>query len=282
MARSNPIPPSWSALPPNTEYGCESPYIGQVMPGRGGGKVTACVTPSRAAPREGQFKVGGRRVSKRVVRDRIRDATRGLEADDPMEVAARVDAAQRDPDRIPAATGLEFPSRPGSSVCSPKHPLWGPAYRDAVELAHERGALAAEGGSDAEYREEVARAFQGVPGVQKYYAAEDQCVREHTARAKEKRGGAVYSGQREEGQRRARALASREDVTTTDYREGGRGRTVAKRRNAKVVVRLELTAAESARWYRDPIYESAIRRQAAALGARYGGAVEIRISGTRR
>ena len=44
----------WDVAPAGTAYECKSPLVGRIVPGRGGGMVRACATPSRKRPRSGQ------------------------------------------------------------------------------------------------------------------------------------------------------------------------------------------------------------------------------------
>lgn len=211
----------WDALEPGAAYVCsprEASLLGVVVPGRGGGVVSGCATPSKKHPRQGQVIVGlpliGDRMRRAVARGRVRDATRGRPVvDDPLEVSAAV-ARQRRGGALPEPTGLPYPHRRGGSPCDAAHPLWS-GYPDDLESARERAASRAgeDDDFDAVTRDDLDRA------APQYGAAVRACVRQLDALERTRAGKAVESTARTAGRRRASALARGEDVTAADYRD---------------------------------------------------------------
>lgn len=158
--RSNPRPKAWAVLPPSSPYPqpqipapCNGKHVGAVVPGRGGGQITACATPSAEKPGEGQYWVGlplpgaGKAIPKRKVSRRLASLRKPRHVDRLEDVSAAV-AYQSQADAIPGPTGVELPHDPRKHPCSPGHPLWGPEYQHAVaqatEGALERAGISAE------------------------------------------------------------------------------------------------------------------------------------------
>lgn len=164
LLRENPPRPrEWQQLPPGHPYECrpgEAKRIGTPIPGRRGGAITACATPTKKRPDEGAWwvgafsigadgkpipAIGGRAISKYTAKNRLKAERRGTQRFDLTDVAISVGHAARD-DRhhIPAPTGAPYPHRPGSSVCDLESRAWQgykTAYDDALETARERVAL---------------------------------------------------------------------------------------------------------------------------------------------
>lgn len=149
-------------------FACDHPLIGTVLPGRGGGPITGCVTPSKKHPKELQLNVGLPNVGKpfrlSTVRDRLRGKTgfesKGTTEDRRLATLEAVEVWRRD--AIPAPVGRAYPGRPGSSRCDREHPVWS-GYDDAVELAAEEAPARLddpENASDREYREALRATLQ--------------------------------------------------------------------------------------------------------------------------
>lgn len=139
---------------------CDHPLIGAVLPGRGGGPVTGCVTPSKKHPSELQLHVGLPNVGKSfrlsTVRDRMRGKTAfggGLTDDERGAVQEAVERFRVD--GVPAPIGRVFPGRAGSSRCDPRNPVWS-GYDEALEDAEIEAAGRfddPENVSERDYRE---------------------------------------------------------------------------------------------------------------------------------
>lgn len=149
-------------------FACDHPLIGTVLPGRGGGPITGCVTPSKKHPKELQLNVGLPNVGKpfrlSTVRDRLRGKTayesKGVTEDRRLATLEAVEVWRRD--AIPAPVGRAYPGRPGSSKCDREHAVWS-GYDAAVELAAEEAPARLddpEGASDREYREALRATLQ--------------------------------------------------------------------------------------------------------------------------
>lgn len=136
MKRSNPRPPEWDELPPDTPYACDAPHVGDEVPGRAGGVVVGCATPSRARPSEGQYRLDslgpdGKNVRKSRVRKTLsrtkggkRRRRRCDHQRDALLSASDLDQARATRPTIPYAVELEFPHEPGESRSCALHPKW--------------------------------------------------------------------------------------------------------------------------------------------------------------
>lgn len=127
-------------------FACDHPLVGTTLPGRGGGTITGCVTPSKKYPKELQLHVGLPNVGKSfrlsTVRDRLRGKTafesKGVTEDRRLATLANVETWRRD--AFPAPIGRVYPGRKGSSKCDAEHPLWS-SYDDAVTDAEAQAAV---------------------------------------------------------------------------------------------------------------------------------------------
>lgn len=228
---------AWSALGANAPYPCKAKLIGETLPGRRGGTITACATPSPKRPREGQYWVGfpvqgfGHPVRKSTAARRIRTRHIKREITPIEQVAAAVEFTRAD--HIPVPIGVEFPILPGSSRCSPKHPLWGDRYREAVEDARAEAAERVSEDATAEEYEAAAAAIfrQRTQALAKrLQRTEDDCVRAFEARQEKRRGKAVESTHREAARLRQRAAFAGVDLGSAEYRDAMRGGEGAKKR----------------------------------------------------
>lgn len=221
----NPAPAEWSALRPDTPYPChprERGLLNREIPGRAGGVVKACATPSRARPREGQVWVEhglpgvGTAMRRSTARDRLRQAKRGgTVTDDALDVAQAVDDWRRNPLALPGPIGVPYPHRRGSTPCDRAHPLWR-QLPDALTDAREEAALATpEDASEDEYTRAVLGALDRARP--EFRNATQACVKQYDARERQKAPKATQSQARERAQRRASAVARGEDVTSAEY-----------------------------------------------------------------
>lgn len=239
--RGNPAPLTWKVLPASHPYTCRSRFIGKTPPGRRGETISACATPTKDRPHEGQFWTGfpargfGTSVRKSTVYDRFRAGKRGpVRADDAASVAAAV-AEIRGRDGVPGPTGTEYPHRVGSAIGDPEHAVW-KGYTSALEDAEERAAvrLADEPGeSPAAYRREVRAALAAHPRFEQWREAAQQAAKgfEDRQRAKVPKLGRE-SFHRERMQARAHAVATGQDVTDAEYRDTLDAATRARLRTA--------------------------------------------------
>lgn len=138
LGRPNPPPAAWGALPPSTPYPCKSAYVGKVVPGKRGGQITSCATPTRRHPKEGQLAINtphGKQTFLRrtVVKTRLRDQgkrpcdqQRDL-ATSAMDLGQWLQARRqglRDGTWIPMPPDYEFPHRAGQGDACYHYPLW--------------------------------------------------------------------------------------------------------------------------------------------------------------
>lgn len=220
--KKNPTPREWRTLDPGSYYPChksERKKLGKTVPGRGGGKITACATPARprkgtaAGKRrrpEGQYWIGaaaaGHAMPKSRVRRRLRGARfrKGLLANDPLTVWSQVREFERT--GFPAPWGQPYPHRPGSSRLDPQHPAW-KGYTAAVKRAL---ATAARTGADP------LAVLRRHPKFKEWQALNREGAAAFNARGARKAG---HSAQRERAQYRQAALDAGIDVTSAEYRD---------------------------------------------------------------
>lgn len=165
-------------------FRCDHPLVGVEVPGRGGGQISGCATPSAKHPKELQLWVGlpgvGRPLRRSTVRDRLRGKTAFGEGETTLEdrKAATQEAVSRwRVDAFPAPVGRVYPGRPGSSRCDAEHPVWS-GYSEALELADEEAGerFDVEGEIDPrEYREAQRAALERQNRAQ--FALWDQVTR---------------------------------------------------------------------------------------------------------
>lgn len=145
-------------------FKCDHPLVGSVIPGRGGGRVSGCATPSKEHPRELQLVVGlphvGKPLRLSTVRDRLRGKTafgEGRALNESRRAATQEAVERYRHDGIPAPVGRVYPGRAGSSRCDPEHAVWS-GYNDAREDAEVEAAARfddPENVSEREYAEGV-------------------------------------------------------------------------------------------------------------------------------
>jgi hypothetical protein len=217
----------WDALAPGAPYAChawETRLLGRTVPGRGGGTVTGCATPSRARPKEGQVVLGlplaglGGVMPRSRARDRIRQAARGgtVGPDDGASIDAAA-ARQRRRNDFPEAIGVPYPHRRGSTPCASDHPMWTALERD-IKAARKRADRLAGDAAEPEdlHALAVAELDRKHP---KYRGAALACVQQHAGRERARAGKAVESTHRTAGRKRAAAVARGEDVGAAEYRD---------------------------------------------------------------
>jgi hypothetical protein len=133
-------------LGPGHFFPCDHPWVtdGVVVPGRKGGTVKGCATPTTKAPKDAHVWVGdlalGAPLKVSTVRDRLRQkrdpSRRQVAAFDGADMALAVSLAV-DEWRlygVPAPVGRVHRGRPGSSRCDATHPLWS-EYDEALAAA---------------------------------------------------------------------------------------------------------------------------------------------------
>jgi hypothetical protein len=191
----NPAPKAWSQLPPNTPYRCadrDEKRVGTTVPGRRGGVITGCATPSPRHPHEGQVSTANAKgtglLRKSVVARRLRDQERGIVTvpGDPIDnlvpwARKRLAVIRAHTPHVPEAPGVEYPHKQGTVRYARDHAMW-QEVADAVELLRERQALQAEGAGEAELPVErwapepwenpsAERARRGNPGADFWFAS---------------------------------------------------------------------------------------------------------------
>lgn len=133
-------------LGPGRFFPCDHPWVKSetVIPGRKGGKVTGCATPTRKAPKTPHVWVGdpelGGPMKVTTARDRLRqkrDPSRRMVdsfdgADMALAVALAVDEFRLY--GVPAPVGRVHRGRKGSSRCDREHAVW-QGYDEALEEA---------------------------------------------------------------------------------------------------------------------------------------------------
>jgi hypothetical protein len=220
-AAPNPAPAVWKVAQPGTAYECKSPLVGQVVPGRGGGLVRACATPTRQRPKQGQVYLVdpkgqtlagfGSTLPKERAARRIRDAQKPKAA--PLELAYLHELHEGyRASGIPAPSGLEWIHVAGSSVCDPQHRRW-KGYADALEDARERASIALEG-EEVDDFEAYDRATLDLlkrdPRFQDWRRTATQCAQGFDARQARKKP-------------KAQSAATERAAIMREYRELGEG-----------------------------------------------------------
>jgi hypothetical protein len=217
----------------------ESRKVGKMVPGRKGGPIAGCATPSAERPRERQWWIGlpvagiGHPIRKSTAARRIRDQGKPRRSDDPGDVArASTIALAAGRDHIPHPAGLEFPHIVGSSRCDAEHKVWVGYPRrlhDALDTAGERAAIEIpEDASEADYRRAVdriaAEELRHDPKHAERLAAELLCARGWQARERARKGKAEFSEQRQKARARQDAKNQRLDLTSAEYLDTLRSR----------------------------------------------------------
>lgn len=154
-------------LGPGAFFPCDHPWIaeGVTVPGRRGGRVEGCATPTAKAPNAPHVWLGplgtGAPMKVATARDRLRQKRdpkrRAIAAFDADALALAVSLAV-DEFRlfgVPAPVGRLHRGRVGSSKCDREHPLWSD-YDDALADADAEASLRFDDPSEVperEYRE---------------------------------------------------------------------------------------------------------------------------------
>jgi hypothetical protein len=231
---------AWCALPPSSPYGCASPRIGVEVPGRNGGTVQQCATPSEKRPREGQWWVispGGANahsMRKATVSRRIRDSKRApcdavrSRLFDAAEYAATV-AAIDDPNHVPAPTEYAWPHRHGQGRACTHHRVWSNWHaaidyvRNWYRETHGRSPMPAE----------LRAALEQAADFESWIAVERAEVEAWGRRLRAGRSKTIEGTERAAARHRQRARAAGVDLTSAEYLDtlgGGEGR---RRRSAR-------------------------------------------------
>lgn len=228
----------WATLPPDTPHPspssavpCKLKHVGATVPGRGGGKVTACATPSKKRPREGQYWVGdfahGHPMRRTVVARRMRDAEthKGFDRFAAPEAAAM---AKREKWHVPSPIGTEFPHRKGTSPCDAEHPIWA-EWQAAYEAASEAAAIASEGASEEEYQRAVLSEMKRHPRFSEWEGTERACIEGIERRRRAAAPKAAMSAARERALERIAFVNAGGDTSSSEWTDrlasaGGRKR----------------------------------------------------------
>lgn len=211
-------PRVWDELSPDTPYPClpaESGLLYRVIPGRRGGQVQQCATPSRKHPREGQVWLGpgsgDHPMRRSTARNRLRDRRRGkLVAGEPLAAHAAVEAYRRG---VPGPVPPEYPHRKGSSRCEPAHPIWS-GYKRDLKAAEEKAAKTRDPWEPG-YEDAVGQVLDARNPVYRETARE--CVRAFEARERSREGMAVESRTRETSRKRAAYVARGGDTGAAEF-----------------------------------------------------------------
>jgi hypothetical protein len=228
----------WATLPPDTPHpspasgvACRLKHVGAMVPGRGGGRVTACATPSKKRPREGQYWVGefstGHPMRRTVVGRRLRDAEthKGFDRYAALQAA---DAAKRERWHVPAPLGTEFPHRKGTSPCDAEHPVWS-EWSAAYEGASERAAIATEGESDEAFQRALLEEMKAHPKFGEWDGVERACIEGIERRRRAAAPKAAMSAARERAIERVAYVRAGGDTASSEWTDrlasaGGRKR----------------------------------------------------------
>ncbi|MFO0562435.1 MAG: hypothetical protein U0269_30745 [Polyangiales bacterium] len=228
----------WETLPPDTPHPspksavpCKLKHVGASVPGRGGGRVTACATPSKKRPREGQYWIGefssGHPMRRTVVSRRLRNAEAhaGFDRFAAPEAAAM---AKREKWHVPSPIGTEFPHRRGTSPCDAEHPLWA-EWQDAYEAASERAAIANEEGDDEAFQRAVLAEMRKHPHFEKWEGTERACIEAIDRRRRAAAPKAAMSAARERALERIAFVNAGGDTSSSEWTDrlasaGGRKR----------------------------------------------------------
>lgn len=227
VASTSPEDPPARRPMPSTQRVCrpaESLSIGRLIPGRNGGLIGGCATPSREHPREGQWWLGlpvvGRPIRKSTAARRVRDEGKPRRADPRDEVErASVEALRGG---IPYPTGLEFVHVVGTSRCDPEHKLWKryeQRLNDASETGRERAAMeVSDNASDEDYHAAVEQFtredFDRDPQAEVWTQTAIDCARGFQRRAGGRR---TETDSRIANRARRAAEAERVDLTSAEY-----------------------------------------------------------------
>ena len=232
---------------PGARFPCDHPLVreGRVIPGRGGGRATACATPlPRWEPKDklslwlGDALLGGPfRLS--TARDRLRGKSLGRDSRGERE--SRKEAtilAVSDYRRggLPQPIGRLNPGPRGSSRCDAEHPVWA-GYREAIsEASADAAERVGDGASDREYERAVKASLAALYPAEfsAWDALARECVARYEARIPQARG--YESPQAEVARRRRAAELAGIDVTSSEWTDTlageGKGTERARKRRA--------------------------------------------------
>jgi hypothetical protein len=216
----------WETLPPDTPHPspksavpCKLKYLGAIVPGRGGGRVTACATPSKKRPREGQYWIGdfttGHPMRRTVVARRIKNAEtyKGFDRNAALEAAYW---AKKEKYHIPQAIGTEFPHKRGTSPCDAEHPIWA-GWQEAYEAASESAAIATEGESDEAYQRALFEEMKKHPKFAVWEQTEQACIEGIERRRRAAAPKAAMSAARELALDRVAFVRAGGDPTSAEW-----------------------------------------------------------------
>ena len=229
-ARPNPTPPEWQELPPDTPYACDAAHVGDTVPGRAGGRVVGCATPSRARPHEGQYRLGslgpgGRNVRKSRVRKSLHRTGGGRrkravcpDRRDALLSASDLARALAEPSPVPYPVELEFPHTPGESLSCARHPKW-KAFGEVLDAVRDRYREDTGDEIDADTLAHDARAYD--PALWRWaVAAHRKGLAQWEERvASRKHVTGRDSDERTRGRRRSEAVRRGIDTTSKGYRD---------------------------------------------------------------
>lgn len=229
-ALPNPTPPEWQELPPDTPYACEAAHVGDTVPGRAGGRVVGCATPSKARPHEGQYRLGslgptGRNVRKSRVRKSLHRTGGGTkkrrvcpDRRDALLSAADLAQALAEPSPVPYPVELEFPHTPGESLSCARHPKW-KAFGEVLDAVRDRHREDTGEDPDAETLAHDAKAYD--PALWRWaVAAHRKGLAQWEERVANRRHVTGRdSDERTRGRRRSEAVRRGIDTTSKGYRD---------------------------------------------------------------
>lgn len=227
-------------LPHDAFFACDHPLVGTQLPGRRGGLVSGCATPSKARPHELQLWVGlpgvGKPVrastARRRASGRVQFESRSQQTERREQTQLAVEAWRED--GLPAPVGRVHPGRQGSSKCDAEHPLWS-GYGEALEAAEERAAIATEGRdlSPKQWRVAVRDALElEAPALfGEWDKATRKCAEQYEQHAPRSRG--YESPQAAAARRRAAWLVQGGDVGDAEYTDQLADSTKAKQKRAR-------------------------------------------------
>lgn len=207
-------------------FACDHPLIGTELPGRGGGKITGCVTPSKKHPKELQLHVGTPNVGKpfrlSTVRDRLRGKTargEGKTASEERRASTQEAVERFRVDGIPFPVGRVYPGREGSSRCDPSHPLWSD-YAAAMVDAEEGASIMfddPENVSERDFREAIRTRLKAYDGEQfaRWDSTTRACVESYEKKFPRAKG--YESPQAEMGRKRAAFLRAGGDTGSGEW-----------------------------------------------------------------
>lgn len=241
-------------LGPGARFPCDHPLVveGRTIPGRGGGRATACSTPvPKWEPKDklslwlGDALLGHPfRLS--TARDRLRGKSLGRDTRAERESRREATILAVDEYRqfgLPGPVGRLFPGPQGSSRCDAEHPVWS-RYPEAIEEASADAAeRLPEGATDREYRRAVKASLAAIfpAEFQAWDALSAECVKLYEARIPRAKG--FESPQAEVARRRRAAELAGVDVTSSEWTDtlAGEGRATERARKRRAAASRKAT-----------------------------------------